>query len=145
LLEVNSKFCLRYSVETACKNTASTYFKLFRLSNDQWKIPPKFLFTCDCSDCRLLWSIKVPSKGKILSSPKCAIQLWEPTATYLMSSLCSFFRRKSSRNGKLITHLNLIPTLRKHEATPPLPHMPSWRAQWLLSFFVYILATVNLC
>ena len=82
LLEVNSKFCLRYSVETACKNIASTYLNLFHLSNNQRKIPLKFLITCDCSDCCLLWSIKVPSKGKILSSPKCAIQLWEATAIY---------------------------------------------------------------
>jgi len=35
LLEANSKFCLRYLVKTSCKNIASTYFDLFRLSNDQ--------------------------------------------------------------------------------------------------------------
>ena len=34
LLEVNSKFCPRYSVKTSCKIIAPTYLDLFRLSND---------------------------------------------------------------------------------------------------------------
>jgi hypothetical protein len=35
LLEANPKFCLRCSVKTLCKNIASMYLDLFRLSNDQ--------------------------------------------------------------------------------------------------------------
>lgn len=34
-----------------------------------------------------------------------------------------------SRGVKLITHLHTVPSLRISGATPPLPHMLSWRAQ----------------
>jgi len=37
------------------------------------------------------------------------------------------FRNFSENVMKLITHINLVPSLRIRGALPPLPHKPSWR------------------
>jgi hypothetical protein len=38
---------------------------------------------------------------------------------------------------KLITHFHLVPRLRMHGATPPLPHMPAWYGASLSMGYVF--------
>jgi hypothetical protein len=48
------------------------------------------------------------------------------------------FPRKQNGNGvNLTTHLRLVYSLTMSGGVPSLLHMPSWRAQWQLYFYVY--------
>jgi hypothetical protein len=72
--------------------------------------------------------VRVQIGSRILISPYRPHRLWDPS-----NLLFNGFQRlfPSGGGGGLITHLQLVPTSRKHASIHPLPHTSSWRSAWL--------------
>jgi hypothetical protein len=72
--------------------------------------------------------VRVPLGSRIVSSPYRPNRLWGPHSLLSNWQLRFFRRRKSGRDVKLTTQLQLVPRARKHGSIVPLPHTFSWRS-----------------